>query len=107
VTAVADAVLAFFRAWGALVVIWGVVACIWVVLSVVNRRDRRRWDARFAADRRRLELRHQLWQMEEQIREEHLSDEAREWRRRYREEQAEVTREARRRLGLPEEDPPC
>jgi hypothetical protein len=68
---------------------------------------RRRWDARFAADRRRLELQHQLWQMEGQIREERLSDEEREWRRRYREEQAEVKRKARRRLGLPKEDPRC
>jgi predicted solute-binding protein len=42
--------------------------------------------------------------MEQQIREERLSDEEREWRRRFREEQAELTREARRRLGLPEED---
>lgn len=102
----ADAVLAFLKSWGAMVAIWGVIACIWVVISVVNRRDRRRWDARFAADRRQSELQRQLWQMEEQIREERLSDEEREWRRRYRAEQAEVKREARRRLGLPEEDAP-
>jgi hypothetical protein len=39
--------------------------------------------------------------MEEQILEEHLSDEEREWRRRWREEQAEVTRKTRRCLGCP------
>jgi hypothetical protein len=53
---------------------------------------------------RQRELRHQLWEMEEQIREERLPDEERAWRRRSREEQAEVRHEARRRLGLPEED---
>jgi hypothetical protein len=40
------------------------------VLLVMNRHDRRRWDARVAADRRRSELQRQLWQMEEPIREE-------------------------------------
>jgi hypothetical protein len=40
--------------------------------------------------------------MEAQIREERLSEEEREWRRRSREEQAEIQREARRRLGLPD-----
>jgi hypothetical protein len=43
--------------------------------------------------------------MEEQIREERLPDEERERRRRARAHEAEVKREARRRLGLPEEEP--
>ena len=43
--------------------------------------------------------------MEAQIREGRLSEEERECRRPYREEAAEVKREARRRLGLPEEEP--
>jgi hypothetical protein len=41
VTAVAEAVLAFFKSWGALVAIWGVIACTWGVILVMNRRDRR------------------------------------------------------------------
>lgn len=53
---------------------------------------------------RRLELQQQLWEIEDQIREERLSEEERERRRRYREEQVEVKREARRRLGLPDEE---
>jgi hypothetical protein len=103
---VADAMLAFCKSWGLLVAVWVVIVSVWVMVWWLTRRDRRQWDARFAADRRRSELQRQLWQMEEQIREERLSDEEREWRRRYREEQGAVTREARRRLGLPEEDAP-
>jgi hypothetical protein len=53
---------------------------------------------------RRMELRHQIWQMEQQIREEQLPEEERVWRQRHREEQQAIQREARRRLGLPEED---
>lgn len=52
-------------------------------------------------------LQEQLRQMEEAIREEQLSDEEREWRRQWRKRQAEIKREARRRLGLPEEETPC
>jgi hypothetical protein len=55
-------------------------------------------------NRRRSELPRQLWQLEEQIREERLPDEGRERRRRSREAQAAVQREARRRLGLPDEE---
>jgi hypothetical protein len=40
--------------------------------------------------------------MEQAIREEAMPEEERERQRRYREEQAEVTRGARRRLGLPD-----
>ena len=42
--------------------------------------------------------------MEQQIREEHLSEAERARQRRYWQQQAEITREARRRLGLPEEE---
>jgi hypothetical protein len=54
---------------------------------------------------RRMELRHQIWQMEQQIREEQLPEEERAWFQRHREEQQVIHREARRRLGLPQEDP--
>jgi hypothetical protein len=99
-----EAVLASLDRWGYLVAIWAVLVGIWVVQWRINRRDRRRWDARDVADRRRWALQAQLRQVEDEIREERLSDEEREWRRRYREEQAEVKREARRRLGLPKEE---
>jgi hypothetical protein len=86
----AEAVLAFWKSWGALVAAGAVTVAIWVV----NRRTRRRW-----------EVQEQLREMEQAIWEEGLPDEQREWLRRYREEQAEIKREARRRLGLPEEEP--
>lgn len=54
---------------------------------------------------RRMELRHQIWQMEQQIREEQLPEEERAWLQQRREAQQAIHREARRRLGLPEEDP--
>jgi hypothetical protein len=68
----------------------------------LTRRDRRRMGEQNVASQRVRELQRQLWEKEDQIREERLSEEEREWRRRYREEQAAVRREARRRLGLPE-----
>jgi hypothetical protein len=43
--------------------------------------------------------------MEEVIREEQLSDTERAWRQQYQEREAAIRREARRRLGLPEEEP--
>jgi hypothetical protein len=33
-----------------------------------------------------------------------MSEEERDWHRQWRQQQAEITREARRRLGLPEEE---
>jgi hypothetical protein len=45
----------------------------------------------------------QLREMEQAIYEETLPEEQREWRRQYRAQQVEIRREARRRLGLPEE----
>jgi hypothetical protein len=71
----------------------------------LNRRDRRRMEQRSDAHRREMELQHQLWDMQDQIREENLPEDEREWRRQYRQREAEVKREARRRLGLPEEKP--
>jgi hypothetical protein len=47
--------------------------------------------------------RRQLWEMERQICEEGMSEEWREWHRQSRQREAEISREARRRLGLPEE----
>jgi hypothetical protein len=85
----AEAVLAFWKSWDVLVATGAVSVAIWVV----NRRDRRRW-----------EVQEQLREMEQAIQEEGLPDEQREGLRRYREEQAEIKREARRRLGLPEEE---
>jgi hypothetical protein len=68
------------------------------------RRERRRWQQQEAERQRQWALQRQLRELEEQIREERLSEEAREWRRRSHEERAEIKREARR-LGLPEEEP--
>jgi hypothetical protein len=63
-------------------------------------RRQRRW----AAEHRQQVLQQQLREMEAAIREEQLSDAERAWRREYREREAEIRREARRRLGLPEEE---
>jgi hypothetical protein len=92
---------------------------VWAILSAavcmvpflvfvwwLNRRDRRRW-AREQADReRQWALQQQVWEMECQIWDENLSEEEREWRRQARERAAAIRREARRRLGLPEEEDP-
>jgi hypothetical protein len=63
----------------------------------LNRRERRsqRWWA----------MQEQLREMEQAIREEAMSDEEREWWRQHRERQAAIKQEARRRLGLPDEEP--
>jgi hypothetical protein len=82
-------------------VVYAVVILLWWWL---NRRDRRRWQQQEAERQRQWALQRQVCELEDQIREERLSEEEREWRRRYREEQADVKREARRRLGLPEEE---
>jgi hypothetical protein len=54
----------------------------------------------------RDELRRQLPELEDQIREEALPEEERAQRLACRAEQAEIKREARRRLGLPEDAEP-
>jgi hypothetical protein len=67
-----------------------------------------RWRARWAHDeemrRRQWARQEQLRAMEQQIREEQMSDEERAWHRQYRAYQRAIAREARRRLGLPEEE---
>jgi hypothetical protein len=73
------------------------------VESLGEAERQRRW----AEEDRQQALQQQVREMEEAIREEQLSDDQREWRLQYRERQAAITREARRRLGLPEENPPC
>jgi hypothetical protein len=83
-------------------VVYAVVIPLWWWL---NRRERWRWQQQGAERQRQWALQHQLWELEDQIREERLSEEEREWRRRSREERAEITREARRSLGLPEDEP--
>jgi len=75
--------------------------CIWCMV-----RDRRH-QCQAQADQRRWVLQRQLWDMERQIRDEGLTDEEREWTQQVRARQAEITREVRRRLGLPEEEPPA
>jgi hypothetical protein len=64
-----------------------------MIMWWVTRRDRRRW-----------EMRDQLRDMELAIWEESLPDWQREVIQEQRQQQAEIRREARRRLGLPEEE---
>jgi hypothetical protein len=75
----------------------GVVVGTVVVFWWLERRDTNRI-------LRESHMRDQLREMEQAISEERLPEEARERRRQDREEQAEIRREARRRLGLPEEE---
>ena len=87
---------------GALLVVWVIVSAVGgMVIGLLitegsSVRDRRRWQQEQAQRR-------QLWDMEQQIREENMSEEWRQWHQQYRQRQAEITREARRRLGLAEE----
>jgi hypothetical protein len=78
-------------------------APLWLFIWWMNRRLTRRWKLQD----QRWELQDQLRDMEQAIREEAMSDEVREWWRRHRERQAAIKREARRRLGLPDEEPPA
>ena len=81
----------------AVVVAVGVVQLvIWSVSGVLWYRRERRW-------KREEMVRRQLWDLEQQIREEGMSEEWRQWHREYRQRQVEIRREARRRLGLAEE----
>ena len=66
------------------------------IVGVVARLNRR--------DRRQREVQAQIWEMGQAIREEAMSDEERAWLRESRQRQADITREARRRLGLSEEE---
>jgi hypothetical protein len=89
----------------------------WIVLSLVGGsaigslvgegrsvRDRHRWAHEQAERERQWALQRQLRELEQQIREERLPEEEREAIRERRRRDAEIRREARRRLGLPEED---
>jgi hypothetical protein len=64
----------------------------------LNGRELRRW-------RREDTLRQQIWELEDQIWLESLPDWQREAVERGRQQRAEIKREARRRLELPEEEP--
>jgi hypothetical protein len=82
----------------------------YVVLSWLGGTQIARWigDGQCAREQARWAqeeaMRRRLWAMEQQVREEQLSEGERERQRRYRQQQAEIRREARRRLGLPEEE---
>jgi hypothetical protein len=66
-------------------------------------RERHRWQQEEAERERQRVLQRQLWELERQIWEEGLPDWQREAIQESRQRQAEITREARWRLGLPEE----
>jgi hypothetical protein len=74
-----------------------VFGLIWY-LKHIDRRDRQRWQ-------REVELRHQRWELEQQIWRESLPDWQREAIEGVDRKRAEMRQEARRRLGLPEEAP--
>jgi hypothetical protein len=83
---------------------------IWY-LRRLERRQWQHWQREAERWQREAELRHQLWELEQQIREEGLPEEERRRLEQYRQPQAAIKAEARRRLGLPEEalhadDPP-
>ena len=71
----------------------GLVLVIWLVIWWLNHRDRRR-----------REVQQQIWEMERAIWLETLSEAQREALQQARQQQAEIHQEARRRLGLPEEE---
>jgi hypothetical protein len=76
------------------VAIGGLIMGPFIVITWwVHRRDHRRWA-----------VREQLRDLEQQIREEAMSEEQRDWHRQFRQQQADIAPEARRRLGLPEEE---
>jgi hypothetical protein len=78
------------------VAIWLVITMpMWALLWWSHRR--------FKTDRRRWEVQRQVWDMEQQIMDEQLPYEVRQSQRRARQRAAEVRREARRRLGLPDD----
>jgi hypothetical protein len=94
--------------------VWALLGC-WFILSFAGGkvigsligdgssvRERHRWQQQQAERQITWALQRQLWEMEQHIREEAMSDEDRQWHQRYRQREAEIQREARRRLGLPE-----
>jgi hypothetical protein len=70
--------------------VWGLT---WWLMRRDERRILRRWD-----------VERQLSAMAQAIREERLPEQERAWLSQSRAQQAEITREARRRIGLPEEE---
>jgi hypothetical protein len=72
---------------------WGFLVPGLAVVCWLNRRDRRR-----------REVQQQLWDLEQQIWRESLPDKQREALEEADRKQVEIRREARRRLGLPEEE---
>jgi hypothetical protein len=66
-------------------------------------RNRHRWQQEEAEREQQRVLQRQLWELERQIWEEGLPDWQREAIQESRQRRAAITREARRRLGLPEE----
>jgi hypothetical protein len=54
---------------------------------------------------RRWAVHEQVMEMQQQIGEEAMSEEWRDWHRQWRAQQVDIAHEARRRLGLPEEEP--
>jgi hypothetical protein len=92
------------------VVLGALLGCAVVLLEwgvVLGRRSGRRqreWDRREAARQRQWAVQQQLWAMERAIWEEGYSEEEREALQAARARQRAITCEARRRLGLPEEE---
>jgi hypothetical protein len=110
VTAVDDQVFAFFNtplgaavgfAIGTLVAYLVLMPLTWWL----DCRDRRRWQREEALRQQQVALRQQLRDLEDQIRHESLPDWMREAIEAGRRQRAEIRREARRRMGLPEEEP--
>jgi hypothetical protein len=75
-------------------IVLGFLVPILTVVWWLNRRDRRR-----------REVQQQIWDLERQIWRESLPDSQREALEEADRKQVEIAREARRRLGLPEEQP--
>jgi hypothetical protein len=77
-----------------------------LVFAWLSRRDRRRFQQEEAERQRQQALQRQQWELEEQIWRENLPDWQREAIEAAAHKRVEIRREARRRLGLPEEEPP-
>jgi serine phosphatase RsbU (regulator of sigma subunit) len=67
-------------------------------------RERHHWQQEQAERQAQCAPQWQLWEMERHIREEAMSDEDRQRHQQYHQREAEIQREAQRRLGLPEEE---
>lgn len=94
---------------GALMGLLPCVLLFWRPEWWLTRRAQRDWDRgeperrhQWAEEDRRQALQHQLRELQEAIREERLSDDAREWRRQYRACEAAIRQAARRRSLIPD-----